>query len=316
MNTAFLDAQNLAWKIHHVEAGFAKRSILASYEDERKLIAENLLEFDSKYASLFSARAPSTSAVASADKVGDGKEPGDENEFVKMFKSSCEFTSGYGVAYNPNVLNWDKRHPAKSSLFNPKGVKLKSGRIFTPANVTRVVDANVVHLEQEIPWNGSFRIYLFAGSPSLTRKAIVDFDANLKKKNSFIKTYERPDIASVTHHEIHNPHSLFYTFCIIFNAPRQSIEISEILPEVLLSYSTHVYADDIWDPRVPDAKAAAHAKVGLDEEKGGLVVVRPDGYVGCVVQLVEGDGTVDALNAYFGAFVTKDLGRDVAQAHL
>jgi len=27
MNTAFLDAQNLAWKIHHVESGFADRSI-------------------------------------------------------------------------------------------------------------------------------------------------------------------------------------------------------------------------------------------------------------------------------------------------
>ena len=31
MNTAFLDAQNLAWKIHHVERGFADRSILKSY---------------------------------------------------------------------------------------------------------------------------------------------------------------------------------------------------------------------------------------------------------------------------------------------
>ncbi|KAK3066768.1 hypothetical protein LTR53_016741, partial [Teratosphaeriaceae sp. CCFEE 6253] len=46
MNTAFLDAQNLAWKIHHVESGFADRSILKSYESERKLIAENLLNFD------------------------------------------------------------------------------------------------------------------------------------------------------------------------------------------------------------------------------------------------------------------------------
>jgi 2-polyprenyl-6-methoxyphenol hydroxylase-like FAD-dependent oxidoreductase len=52
MNTAFLDALNLAWKIHHVEAGFADRSLLNSYESERKLIAENLLNFDAKYAAL------------------------------------------------------------------------------------------------------------------------------------------------------------------------------------------------------------------------------------------------------------------------
>ncbi|KAI9757502.1 MAG: hypothetical protein M1835_000648 [Candelina submexicana] len=316
MNTAFLDAQNLAWKIHHVESGFAKRSILQSYEEERKMIAESLLDFDSKYASLFSARSPSPSELSSADKVGNGKEPDDENEFVKMFKSSCEFTSGYGVAYNPNVLNWDERHRAKSSLFDPNGSKLQSGRIFTPANVTRVIDANVVHLEQEIPWNGSFRIYVFGGKPSITRKAIFDFDANLRKTKSFYSSYERSDIASVTHHEIHNPHSHFYTFCIVYGAPRQTIDISEVLPETLSRYSSHVYTDDISDIRVPHAKAAAHAKMGVDEERGGVVVVRPDGYVGCTVQLVEGSGTVDALNEYFGAFVTKSLGKEVIRARL
>ena len=64
---------------------------------------------------------------------------------------------------------------------------------------------------------------------------------------------------------------------------------------------------------MPDAKAAAHAKMGLSEDDGGIVIVRPDGYVGCVVKLVEGSGTVDALNEYFGAFVTKKLGGAVAQ---
>lgn len=52
-------------------------------------------------------------------------------------------------------------------------------------------------------------------------------------------------------------------------------------------------------------RGAAHAKMGLD---AGVVVVRPDGHVGCVVGLVEGSGTVDALDEYFGAFVTKGVG--------
>ncbi|KAI9821935.1 MAG: hypothetical protein M1827_002517 [Pycnora praestabilis] len=317
MNTAFLDAQNLAWKIHHVESGFAKRSILSSYEEERKLIAENLLNFDSKYAALFSARTPSAGEVGSAHQIDDGlKKPEEDDEFVKMFKSSCEFTSGYGVAYDPNVFNWDEQHSAKSALFSPQGVKLRTGRILANANVTRVVDANVVHLEQEIPLNGSFRIYLFGGNPSQTSRAISDFAANLMKKQSFYTTFERRDISLVSHHELHNPHSHFFTFCMILATARQNIEIAKMLPEVLASYRGHVYADDIWDVRVPDAKAAAHAKMGLDEVKGGIVVVRPDGYVGCTVQLVEGSGTVDALNEYFGAFVTKPLGRGEVQAQL
>jgi hypothetical protein len=48
--------------------------------------------------------------------------------------------------------------------------------------------------------------------------------------------------------------------------------------------------------------------MGIDEEKGGVVVVRPDGYVGMVASLVEGTGTIDALNDYFSAFCTKKFG--------
>src|ERR1700733_659806 len=114
MNTAFLDALNLAWKIHHVEAGFADRSLLQTYESERKLIAENLLNFDAKYAALFSQKLPAAKDIAAATQSGprNGTSVVEENEFIKTFKESCEFTSGYGVAYNANPLNWSPSHPA------------------------------------------------------------------------------------------------------------------------------------------------------------------------------------------------------------
>lgn len=315
MNTAFLDAQNLAWKIHHVESGFADRSILKSYEEERKLIAENLLSFDAAYSKLFSQRQPSAGEVNYASKNATNDED-QENEFIKMFKASCEFTSGYGVAYDPNIFNWSENHPAKHPLFMSEAngtTKLRSGRILTAATVTRVCDANVVHLEQEIPLNGSYRIYLFAGKPSVTKNAVADFAHNIQKKSSFYSAYTRTDVASVNYHERHNPHSHFFTLATIFNAHRPDVEIKDMLPEVLVRYWDHVYADDVWDERVPDAKAAAHAKMGLSEDEGGVVVVRPDGYVGCVVKLVHGSGTVDALNQYFASFCAKSLGGQRAQ---
>ncbi|KAL0940827.1 Phenol 2-monooxygenase 1 [Colletotrichum truncatum] len=311
MNTAFLDAQNLAWKIHAVEAGFAHRDILETYEAERRDVAETLLNFDNKYAALFSKRPPAASEVEAASEKNTEKDL--ENEFIRTFKESCEFTSGYGVAYKANALNWSEAHPAKSPLIHPEGTKLRTGRLFINADVTRVVDANVVHLEQEIPLNGSFRIFVFAGKPSATRVALRDFASHLNSKRSFYAAYLRDDVKSVSHHEKHNPHSLFFTICTIFAVNRSSIEISRDVPEVLGRYREHVYADDRWDRRVLDAKAAAHAKMGLDEEKGGIVVVRPDGYVGVVVKLVEGSGTVDALNEYFGTFCTKKLGETLAQ---
>ena len=306
MNTAFLDAVNLAWKIHAVEGGFADRSLLKTYEPERKDVAETLLDFDNKYAKLFSQRPPAASEVEAATGADNDKH--EDNDFVKVFKESCEFTSGYGVAYKPNAINWSEDHPARSSVINPKGTKLRCGRLFINADVTRVVDANVVHLEQEVPLNGSFRIFIFAGVPAVTKTALRDFAKALGGKQSFYSSYLRPDIDSVSHHEKHNPHSAFFTICTIFSAPRNTIEIAKDLPTILGRYREHIYADDRWDGRRPDAKAAAHAKMGFDEEKGGLVVVRPDGYVGMVASLVEGTATVDALNEYFGSFCTKKLG--------
>ncbi len=314
MNTAFLDALNLAWKIHAVEAGFANRNVLETYEPERKDVAETLLAFDNKYAKLFSQRPPAANEVAAASAgATSGSTDHEENQFIATFKESCAFTSGYGVSYKPNALNWSTSHPAQSHVMHPTTTKLIPGRLFVNADVTRVVDANVVHLEQEIPLNGSFRLFIFAGKPSVSAKALRDLAANMAKKSSFYTAFPHPDPSLISHHERHNPHTPFFTCCTVFAAPRPSIEISRDVPALLARYRDHVYADDRWDRHVPDAAACAHAKMGLDEEKGGVVVVRPDGYVGVVVALEEGSATVDALNAYFGAFCTKKLGGTQAQ---
>ena len=68
MNTAFLDAQNLAWKIHAVESGFADRALLRTYQPERRAVAEALLNFDNKYAKLFSQRPPAADEVRAASR--------------------------------------------------------------------------------------------------------------------------------------------------------------------------------------------------------------------------------------------------------
>ncbi|BCR90036.1 putative FAD monooxygenase [Aspergillus chevalieri] len=314
MNTAFHDALNMAWKIHAVESGFANRSILSTYESERKDIAEMLLNFDAKYAALFSKRRPTAGEVGEASHTSV-KAGGEEDEFVKTFKSSCEFTSGYGVAYKPNVFNWDASHPAQSPLFNYPGVRLTPGRAFTPSTVTRLADANFVALEQEVPANGAFRIFVFAGIQDKTKQAIADFAANLEKDRSFLSAYRRPDIKDVSFFERHFPHSTNFTLNVIYAAQKNQVDVNSI-PQILRDYHHHLYADDIPDIRVPQAKYAAHEKLGFDPEKGGVVVTRPDSHVACVVQLVEGSGTVDALNAYFGAFSTKPLGQDQQQSRL
>lgn len=314
MNTAFHDALNMAWKLHLVESGMADRSILSTYETERKDIAETLLNFDSKYAALFSKRRPNAGEVGSASHtvIKDG---GEEDEFVKTFKSSCEFTSGYGVAYKPSVFTWSPSHPAQSPLFDIPGVRLTPGRAFTPSKVTRLADSNFVALEQEIPANGAFRIFIFAGNQNRTQKAIADLAANLEKERSFLSTFRRPDLADVSFFERHQPHSKLFTLCLIYAANKNQVDVDSV-PKILRDYHHHLYADDIPDVRVPQAQFAAHEKLGLNPELGGVVVVRPDSHVACTVQLTEGSGTVDALNAYFNAFAAKPVGQDSQQSRL
>ena len=308
MNTAFHDAINMAWKIHHVESGFAARSILETYEVERRFIAETLLDFDNKYAALFSKRQPSASEVNESYNGPPSVKSEDEpkNEFVEMFKANCEFTSGYGVAYKANIFNWSpETHPNSSPLFSPSGHKLRSGRIMPPSNVTRVADANVVHLENEIPFNGSFRLFVFGGIDNNDR-CLTDLASGLQKQNSFYSRFagkENNSAARDNHHEMDHPHSRFLSVCLTIAKPRPQIEISN-LPPLFQDYNARIYADDIWDAKVPDSKAAAHAKVGL-EKTGGVVVVRPDGHVGCVVALEEGNGTVEALESYFSGFMAE-----------
>jgi 2-polyprenyl-6-methoxyphenol hydroxylase-like FAD-dependent oxidoreductase len=307
MNTAFHDAINFAWKLHLVESQFADRSVFDTYEVERKHIAETLLDFDNKYAALFSKRQPSNSEVTDAHK-SDSSSDAPKNEFVEMFKASCEFTAGYGVAYNPNIFNFDSSHPFQHPLFITNS-KLRPGRILPNSNVTRVVDANVVHLENEIPFNGAFRLFIFAGPKnSSTRKgqhkALVDLASNMSKQGSFYSRFACANRQRDIHHDHDNPHSKFFSLALVLAAKRPDVEISD-LPDLFRDYAGRVYADDMWDAKVPDAKAASHAKTGFEGEEGGVVVVRPDGHVGCAVRLVEGTGTVDALNGYFASFTVK-----------
>ncbi|KAL5596402.1 hypothetical protein BROUX41_006697 [Berkeleyomyces rouxiae] len=299
MNTAFLDALNLAWKLHLVESGFASRSILTTYEAERRSVAKTLLDFDNRYAKLFSQR-PSSATIEAATK-GSSATSSTNQEFVQTFKESCEFTSGYGVAYHGNAFNWTPAHPVQSPLIlAPGSSALRTGRLFPSSNVTRAIDANSVHLEHEIPLNGAFRVFVFTGSPShpANRKALFDFGRALHRPESFLSLYRHAGSPEISHREMDLPHSKLVSFCTVLAAKRAEIDIDRDLPPTLARYRSHVYADD-------RNGAAAHKRMGLEGHRGAVAVVRPDGYVGIAVRLVEGSGTCDVLNEYFGGFCTR-----------
>lgn len=80
-------AFNLGWKIASVVKGLSDRSILKTYESERREVAQQLIAFDHKFSRLFSGR-PAKDVL---DTEGISME-----EFKSAFEKGNEFASGIG----------------------------------------------------------------------------------------------------------------------------------------------------------------------------------------------------------------------------
>ncbi|KAI5921863.1 phenol 2-monooxygenase [Camillea tinctor] len=301
MNTGFLDSYNLAWKIHLVEQGFAERRVLKTYEQERRHIAQELIKFDEKYAQAFSQCSGETNrqmATLNMDRIKG-------EELAQLYKEALFFVSGYGVSYQPNIINWSVYHPAQSLALGQHGTGLRPGIMFLSSTVSRVTDANPVSLHHAIPENGSFKIFIFAGKPECTKASLVQLADYLAQENSFLKNFSQPRARRIRSHKRHNPHSLLFTICVIFAAKRQDIDIKRHVPGILGEYKHHIYADDRANYNNLDVNSAnilAHKRAGIDESTGAVLVVRPDGYVSAIARLTENVDTAEALSEYFTSF--------------
>ncbi|GAA5935296.1 hypothetical protein JCM1841_006699 [Sporobolomyces salmonicolor] len=321
MNISMLDMYSLAWKINLVEKGVAEASILLpTYEHERKGVAEELLAFDKAYSTLFSGRSPKSDQLTADATKAKSAGAVDAQLFIETFKKNAFFTSGCGAIYFQNALNalpdsdLVKNYP-KKGVFNPEGSKLTAGQRLLPGKVTRAIDANQVRIQQEVKMNGAFRLHIMAGDYEASKSRLAAFDRFLDSPSSFMNLYRpKSGVQSATVFNSNETRHIepergqrepafnpFFTFLTVFANPHTEWDIED-LPYSIRTYRAQVYSDDIYDRRVgKDAKAALHAKYGIALDKGAVVVVRPDGYVGAVVSLNE-DG-FDALNAYFGGFM-------------
>ena len=87
MNVSMQDAFNLGWKIASVVKGTSSRTILKTYQSERRRIAQDLIDFDHKFSRLFSGR-------PAKDVLDD--EGISMDEFKDAFVKGNMFASGIG----------------------------------------------------------------------------------------------------------------------------------------------------------------------------------------------------------------------------
>jgi len=272
MNVSMGDTFNLGWKLILVLTGRAEPALLHSYSSERRGTAKALIEFDHTWARVVG---------AGADDVVDGL-PRVARDFVR----NLPFTCGLTVQYEPSALTGLPTHQHLARGF-------PIGKRFHSAPVVRLADARPMHLGHCIEADARFRLFLFApagdtGGAGGTVAALCDWlehdaasplrrhrapgedvDAVIDTRAVFQQGFRELEFTRMP--TLLRPHVGRYGLC----------DYEKIF------CADHKRGEDIFDMR------------GIDRERGCMVIVRPDQYVGHVLPLQ----AREELSAYFAGIL-------------
>ena len=141
-----MDSYNLSWKLAHTLHNLVPRPksnenpVLGTFEMERLNVARQLIDFDSKFSSMFSGQIGGEDASVKALT---------HEEFVTVFKEGSGFTSGCGIEYGNSALvkhaGGIKEGPV--TRHDPLNGTLHAGRRILDVKVRRYADANLRHLQ-------------------------------------------------------------------------------------------------------------------------------------------------------------------------
>ncbi|KAF8202399.1 FAD binding domain-containing protein [Pholiota molesta] len=265
MNASMGDSHNLAWKLTQVIRGSAKKSLLQTYEFERKQYAEDLINFDKEFSSLFSGK----------PRTEENQDGVSHSEFLKIFQTFGGFTSGIGIHYADSVIT--------QSRYQDVATNLIIGERLLPQVFIRAADIRPVEIQDLCPADGRFKIFIFTGNTSqpgsLEQVRLVAHDIEpllleLASRNIF----QLFDIVSIR------------------SAKKADVRYNE-LPVLFRPHWSKALIDDTDNTEKKGGDG--YRNYGIDETNGAIVIVRPDGYVGMVAPL---DG-ISEISSYFSSFI-------------
>ncbi|KAI9741542.1 MAG: hypothetical protein M1818_004348 [Claussenomyces sp. TS43310] len=288
MNVSMHDSFNLGWKMALSARGLALPSLLATYEQERRLIAQQLINFDYEHANAFL--------------------NGDSAALTKNFDDNIRFISGVGAEYGDNVLNWPQ---AGLTLI---GGTLKAGALMPPAKVSRYIDANPIDVQLDIPTLSQFRIYFMVADVHAVMKFLTAVTTHISSEVSVLGRASRKADVSYAEMQVrptesddylqpgrYRTVSKLFTPALITPMDKGAVEISH-LPDLLRRSPWTFYIDDVAPGR---ASCTEKWLGGLGKQEAAIVNVRPDGYVGSVGRWKAGEEVMAEkwLDAYYGGFL-------------
>ncbi|KAJ4465861.1 FAD binding domain-containing protein [Lentinula lateritia] len=271
MNASINDTYNLAWKLVWVLRGWSNRTLLKTYEFERRQYALDLISFDKKLAKLISEKTHNESNVDGAMRTA----------YMSMIQKSTEFSSGIGVHYLP------------SDIVNIKNQGLASGIVIgkrmPPGTVVRLLDFCPIHIHDLLPSDTRFKIFVFAGNASSSAQLmrLQQLAAKIDTLRSLLGLDIVPGNSSQSGLEV-----------LTILSTKLELALFKEIPSMLRSHWSKVFVD-YMDTNIPGTDHIQVYKkygVGID---GTLVVVRPDGYVGAIATIDD----FEHIKHYFSSFL-------------
>ncbi|KAI1085421.1 FAD binding domain protein [Whalleya microplaca] len=250
MNTSIQDAYNIGWKLRYCLEQNCDRSLLSTYQDERRPIAQALINFDREYLEFF----------ARTD-IG-------HDEFLTAYLAGQKFTTGIGIRYPASLIVRDKNPQTKSHLL---ASKLAQGMRLPDFQMVNQSDGVPIRAYHRFTCDGRFRVLIFAG--------------NISKESSLARLAELGKWFKVQ-----LPRTSGIEIVTIHSSKRANVELMNLHPIFWpwddrdgWNYWT-VYADD---ESYHDGHGHAYERCGISKDDGCLIVLRPDGYISVICQLEE-----------------------------
>lgn len=272
MNVSMMDSYNLAWKLAYTIHGLSPKSlnasVLATYGDERLEVAKLLIEFDTKFSSMFSGQIGSDSTVEGLT----------HEQFLQVFSDGSGFTSGCGIEYPPGTLVQspisDEVYPITGNNYL-QGV-LKPGRRLLDSVVRRYADANLRHLQDGTPSSFHFHCMMLM--------SFTDLLSTGRFRILVFTTLDLLDVHGISSHALADVcYSILPTF------PQTTVELVVLHPFLKRRFEWTNIPSCIKETAEMKFHGPAYDDLysvyGVDPDKGVIVVVRPDGYVGMIGSL-------------------------------
>ncbi|KAK4547105.1 hypothetical protein LTR36_001326 [Oleoguttula mirabilis] len=301
MNVSMQDTYNLGWKLGAVINGYSDRSLLKTYQSERRRIAQDLIDFDHRFSRLFSGR-PAKDVM---DEEGISMAA-----FKDAFEKGNMFASGIAVNYGKSMIvakegsAEDQGDGTVDVMGSGKGegaqskpelaTDIKLGMRMPSFKVLNQSDARPWHFQELLKSNGRWRLVVFAGRvlDSSQAERIQRLGEQLDNPSSFIRRYTPNS----------QPIDSVIEVLVIHSSPRKEVDIFNF-PPVFRPFSATTGWDYskicVDDESYHEGHGEAYKNYGVSPKTGCAVILRPDQYVSWVGEMDD----YEMMDRFFSGFM-------------